>query len=88
MANDKKDYRRRVLTFLEAYVDAYGFPPTYQEIQDSVGLSSRSHVHYYLAALEEEGRLQRTPHMPRGLRLVPPDSPRRHVAIDAGERDG
>jgi repressor LexA len=57
---------------VEAFVDGNGYPPTYDEIREAVGLSSKSHVGYYLRALEEDGLIERTPRTPRGLRLVGP----------------
>ena len=60
----------KVLRFLEAYVQDNGYPPTYDEIRESVGLSSKSHVLYYLSALEGQGVIERTPRAPRSLRLV------------------
>lgn len=60
----------KVLRFLEAYVQDNGYPPTYDEIRESVGLSSKSHVLYYLSALEGQGAIERTPRAPRSLRLV------------------
>jgi repressor LexA len=35
-----------------------------------VGLSSRSHVNYYLAVLQADGLVERRPRTPRGLRLL------------------
>ncbi len=70
MEQRRKDYRERILAFVEAFVDENGYSPTYDEIRKAVGLSSKSHVNYYVLALEEEGRIERTPHAPRGLRRV------------------
>ncbi len=70
MTRQRQDFRSKVLTFLEVFVDENGYPPTYDEIRESVGLSSKSHVDYYLDALEEEGLIERIPRTPRGLRVV------------------
>jgi repressor LexA len=70
MERKRKNHRGRVLEFLEAYLVENGYPPTYEEIREAVGLSSKSHVDYYLEGLEEDGLIERTPHTPRGLRLV------------------
>jgi repressor LexA len=67
---NRKSLRDRVLEFVEAFLAENGYPPTYDEIKAAVGLSSKSHVNYYLQALEKEGLIERTPHTPRGLRLV------------------
>lgn len=70
MASERKNFREEILTFVESFLSRNGYPPTYDEIRESVGLSSKSHVDYYLDALEDEGVIERTPHTPRGLRLV------------------
>jgi repressor LexA len=70
MANMRKNYRSEVLGFVESFMEDNGYPPTLDEIKESVGLSSKSHVDYYLDALEEDGLIERTPRTPRGLRLV------------------
>jgi len=59
-----------VLHFVQGFVTENGFPPTYEEIREAVGLSSRSHVSYYLCALEQGGLIERRARRPRGLRLV------------------
>ena len=61
-----------VLRFVGDFVRDNGYAPTYDEIRASVGLSSKSHVKYYLTLLEGEGLIERTPHAPRSLRLVGP----------------
>ena len=46
--------QREVLDFIYEFVEKNGYPPTHEEIQLEVGLSSKSHVHFYLKALERE----------------------------------
>jgi repressor LexA len=70
MGKQAAKHRDRVLEFVEIFVDENGYPPTYDEIRAAVGLSSKSHVDYYLQALEDEGLIRRTPRTPRGLQLV------------------
>ena len=70
MARQGERFRSKVLRFVEVFVGENGYPPTYDEIRESVGLSSKSHVDYYLDALEEDGLIERIPRTPRGLRLV------------------
>lgn len=62
--------QRKVLDFLYEFVEENGYPPTHEEIQLRVGLSSKSHVHFYLKALEREGYIERAPNIPRGIRLT------------------
>lgn len=70
MGIKKENLRDKVLAFVEQFLADYGYPPTYDEIREAVGLSSKSHVNYYLELLEADGLLERVPNTPRGLRLV------------------
>jgi repressor LexA len=62
--------RERVLEFVVSHLDENSYPPTYEEIKEAVGLSSRAHVDYYLRSLEEDGVIQRTPRTSRGICVV------------------
>jgi len=70
MAGRHRDYRALVLRFVEVYVEQNGYPPSYREIMESVGLGSKSHVDYYLDALEAEHLIVRKPRSPRSVRPV------------------
>jgi len=70
MDKQRKSLRDDILDFVACFVDDNGYAPTYDEIREAVGLSSKSHVDYYLQALEEDGLIERTPRTPRALRLV------------------
>src|SRR5262249_25013920 len=62
--------QREIWSFLVAYVDRHGYPPTVREIGEAVGLASPSTVHAHLANLERAGLLRRDPTKPRALELV------------------
>jgi repressor LexA len=62
--------QREVLDFIYEFVEENGYPPTHEEIQFKVGLSSKSHVHFYLKALEKGGHIERAPNIPRGITLT------------------
>lgn len=70
MGSHRRDLRQAVLEFISDHIALKGYPPTYQEIAEAVGLSGKSHVDYYLDLLEEAGLIARRPHTSRGLRLV------------------
>jgi len=70
MATQRNNRRDELLEYVEMFVDDNGYPPTYDEIREALGLSSKSHVDYYLDSLEEAGLIERIPRTPRGLRLV------------------
>ncbi len=70
MAKRQRNRQEDVLYFVQSFVTGNGFPPTYEEIRAAVGLCSRSHVHYYLHALERGGLIERRARSPRGLRPI------------------
>lgn len=89
MSGERKNYRLEILDFIREFMNENGYAPSFEEIQESVGLSSKSHVDYYLRALEQEGRIRRKARTPRGLRLTRLDRPtfsvRLRGAIAAGQ---
>jgi repressor LexA len=62
--------QREIWSFVLAYVDRHGYPPTVREIGEAVGLASPSTVHAHLANLERAGLLKRDPTKPRALELI------------------
>jgi repressor LexA len=82
MGKHRKNLRSEVLEFMQSFVDDNGYPPTFEEIMEAVGLSSKSHVDYYLVALEEAGAIERTPRTPRGLRLIRREPDRFEVKVE------
>jgi repressor LexA len=61
--------QRRILIFIERFVEDHGYPPTYEEIREALGMSTKSLVNHHLDALEGAGYLSRMPNTPRGIRL-------------------
>ncbi len=74
--------QREIWSFLVAYVDRHGYPPTVREIGAEVGLASPSTVHAHLANLERAGLLRRDPTKPRALELVGRDKGAEAVAAE------
>ena len=68
--------QRRVLKFLEEYLETNEYPPTLREIGRAIGVKSTSLISYYLDQLEKQGRLVRQRSVSRGLRLVNREPPR------------
>lgn len=64
------DKHRKVLNFLERFLDDNQYPPTVREICDGADLSSTSVVNYYLDQLEEMGYIARDGRVSRGIRLL------------------
>lgn len=62
--------QREILTFVQRYADAHGYPPSVREIGQALGLTSSSTVHSHLSALEKKGYLRRDPSKPRALEVL------------------
>jgi len=73
MGQYRKNMRDQVLQFVGEYITASGYAPSYDDIRKALGLSGRSHVDYYLDALERDGQIERTPHTARSLRVREPE---------------
>jgi len=70
MARALSEKQRRILEFVNAYIEANGYPPSIREIGQAVGIGSTSVVAYNLRRLEEAGYLRRDREVSRGLRLA------------------
>lgn len=62
--------QKEILTFVQRYADAHGYPPSVREIGQALGLTSSSTVHSHLSALEKKGFLRRDPSKPRALEIL------------------
>src|SRR2546430_13810163 len=62
--------QREILTFVQRYADAHGYPPSVREIGQALGLTSSSTVHSHLSALGQKGYVRRDPSKPRALEVL------------------
>jgi repressor LexA len=62
--------QRRILTYLEEFIDRQGYPPSIRQIQAALGLSSTSVVDYNLTLLQKRNLIRREPHSSRSITLV------------------
>ncbi|HXF81453.1 MAG TPA: transcriptional repressor LexA [bacterium] len=62
--------QKEILTFIQRYTEAHGYPPSVREIGQALGLTSSSTVHSHLTALEKKGYLRRDPSKPRALEIL------------------
>lgn len=62
--------QQEILTFIQRYGDAHGYPPSVREIGQALGLTSSSTVHSHLSALEKKGYVRRDPSKPRALEIL------------------
>jgi repressor LexA len=73
--------QQQILDYIEAQVEAKGYPPSVREIGSAIGLSSSSTVHSHLTALERKGLVKRDPTKPRALLLANRRPPRAAGAV-------
>lgn len=62
---------KRLYDFIVAYNNEKGYPPSFQEMTDGVGLRSKSGIHRLIVALEERGKIARLRNRARSV--VPVD---------------
>ena len=83
--------QRRILVYLEEFLEEHGYPPSIRQIQTALGLSSTSVVDYNLTLLEKRNLIRREPHSSRSITMVGRSTVRRPRgvpllgAIAAGE---
>jgi repressor LexA len=81
--------RRELLEFMSNHIRDKGYPPSFREIGEAVGLKSPSSVYTHLNVLEKAGYLVRDPTKPRAIEVrYEPESgapissgPVRHVPL-------
>jgi len=59
--------RARVLEYVNAFLDANGYAPTFREIGDAVGLKSTATVSGHITRLKSEGKLNTLSQKPRTI---------------------
>ena len=57
----------QLFDFIKEYVNQNGVAPTFSEMQDYLGLKSKSNVHRLVNALEQQHMLHRTPKLARSI---------------------
>ena len=60
----------KVLEYIKSYWDENGYSPSYDDIKDAMGISSRSNVHRIVHCLVERGYLRNIPQKARSLVIV------------------
>jgi len=59
-----------VLEFIKAYMSIKGYPPSYQNICEGLGIKSKSNVHKHIHALKSQGLLEIEPHKIRSIKII------------------
>ena len=62
--------RKRILEFIQTFIEENGLPPTVRDIQRACEISSTSVVDYNLRLLDRDGYLNRRPDVARGIELL------------------
>ena len=62
--------QRQILDYVDSFVDANGYSPSFEEIADSFGFSSLATVHEHLSNLEQKGYLRKNYNRSRSLEIV------------------
>jgi SOS-response transcriptional repressor LexA len=63
--------QKEMYDFIRAYYAKHGIAPSFMEMMDATGRSSKSGVHRVLVALEERGFIRRMRDRARAIELVP-----------------
>jgi repressor LexA len=64
--------QRQVYDFIDEFVRANGYSPSFEEIGAGLGLSSLATVHKHVSNLEKKGLLKRDYNRSRSIDLLPP----------------
>ncbi len=64
--------QRLILELIAESVGKYGYPPTYQQLCNTLGISSKNGVKKHIDALVTKGYLEKDS-SPRGIRIISPE---------------
>lgn len=70
MAKKLSEKQKRILEFIQLFLDEHHYPPTVRDIQTGCEISSTSVVDYNLRILQREGYLKRQNEVSRGIELL------------------
>ncbi len=66
--------QKALLDFITLHMESHGYMPTYTEIGEKFGFSSKGTVRNYLQSLEKQGLISRQAHVARGITLSESDN--------------
>jgi repressor LexA len=69
--------QKLVYDFIQMFLKLKGFAPSYSEIAQGLGMTSKSNIHRHIHTLREKGLLQIKPHMVRSMKVI--DNSVKHV---------
>lgn len=62
--------QHEALLFLREYIARHGTSPTFEEIQNHLGLASKSGIKRIIVGLEERGFIHQLPNRARAIRVI------------------
>jgi repressor LexA len=62
--------QRQILDYVESFIEAYGYSPSFEEIAGNFGYNSLATVHEHLSNLEQKGFLRKNYNKSRSLEVV------------------
>lgn len=62
--------QRQILDYVDSFIDAQGYSPSFEEIASSFGYSSLATVHEHLSNLEEKGFIRKNYNKSRSLEVI------------------
>ena len=71
--------QRRILEFIQGFIDQHDYPPSIRQIQEACDISSTSVVDYNLRILEKQGYIRRDREVSRAIELLEPGGRRPRV---------
>ena len=71
--------QRRILAFIQGFIDEHDYPPSIRQIQEACDISSTSVVDYNLRILEKQGYIRRDRDVSRAIELLEPGGRRPRV---------
>ena len=64
------DKQRVVFEFINLYIQMKGYAPSYKNIADAIGITSKSTIYKYVYKLRKQGYLSIQPRMTRSMKIV------------------
>jgi repressor LexA len=62
--------QHELLQYIHRHLNTHGVSPSFDEMNDALGLKSKSGIHRLISGLEERGFLRRLPHRARALEIL------------------
>lgn len=62
--------QRQIFSYIKSYFQKYGYAPTYEEIGNTVGLSSTATIFTHIKTLEKKGYIKRQKGVSRGIEIL------------------